>query len=67
MKALPLISIVAVVAVILPSILFLFSVITLEQVKITALIGTIVWFATAPLWIGRDKASDLDSSENPAI
>jgi len=43
----------AIVATILPSILFLAGRMTLDQSKWTLLLATVVWFVTAPLWMGR--------------
>lgn len=41
-------------ALILPSFLFLFGVITLPACKWTMLLMTIAWFAVTPLWMGRE-------------
>lgn len=43
----------ALVATIVPPILFLAGRLTLDQSKWTLLLATVVWFATAPLWMGR--------------
>lgn len=43
----------AILATIIPSILFLAGRMTLDQSKWWLLAATVVWFATAPLWMGR--------------
>lgn len=43
----------ALVGTIVPSVLFLAGRIDLEQSKWVLLVATIAWFLTAPLWIGR--------------
>jgi hypothetical protein len=48
----------ALLATILPSVLFLADRITLDQAKWTMLAATLVWFALAPCWIGRPKIED---------
>jgi hypothetical protein len=48
----------AIVATILPSVLFLTGRIDLEQSKWALLAATLVWFATAPLWVGRPKVDE---------
>jgi hypothetical protein len=50
---LQIVSCAALVATIVPSILFLVGRLTLDQSKWTLLLATVVWFATAPLWMGR--------------
>lgn len=67
MKPLIIISVLAVTAVVLPSLLFMFSLVSLPSVKWVALIGTIAWFATAPLWIGRGEPDALEKSDPPSI
>jgi hypothetical protein len=56
--ALQIISYVALVATILPSVLFLADRISLDQAKWAMLAATVVWFAIAPCWIGRPKIED---------
>lgn len=48
----------AIVATILPSILFLAGRVTLDQSKWALLVATVVWFVTAPLWMGRPKVDE---------
>ena len=46
----------ALVATILPPLLFLFKAISEGPMKVTMLVATIVWFATAPFWMkGGDE------------
>ncbi len=52
-RILQLISAVALVATILPAMLFLLGRVDLEQVKWLMLLATIVWFASTPFWMGR--------------
>jgi len=46
-------SMVALAAIVLIPVLFLTQTITQSQMKTAALLATIGWFVTAPLWIGR--------------
>ena len=50
-----LISLVALAATVLPGFLFLFGMIDHDMVKWLALLGTIVWFAVTPMWMGQPK------------
>ncbi len=52
-KVLPILSWIALVGVIAPPVMYLADFVTLESVKTWMLVFTIVWFATAPLWMGR--------------
>lgn len=49
------ISWISLVALITPAILFLFGRIELDQVKLVMLISTVIWFATAAMWMWRKK------------
>lgn len=40
---------------IVPPALFMFKVMPLEPMKIAMFIATLLWFVTAPLWIGREQ------------
>lgn len=44
---------VALVATILPAVLFLANALDLNQTKWIMLAGTLVWFAATPWWMGR--------------
>ncbi|QEG33938.1 hypothetical protein Pr1d_12090 [Bythopirellula goksoeyrii] len=46
-------SVIALLSVILPSILFLAGQMDLDKTKLFMLIATIVWFVVTPLWMGR--------------
>jgi hypothetical protein len=41
---------------ILPSMLFFYDQATLDQTKLWMLVATVVWFATAPVWMDRKPA-----------
>ena len=43
----------ALAGTIVPSILFFNGQITLDQTKLWMLAGTVLWFATAPVWMDR--------------
>ena len=43
----------AIVATILPSLLYLANAMTLETCHWVMLLSTIVWFVATPLWMGR--------------
>jgi hypothetical protein len=55
---LQIVSLVALVATIAPSILFLVDRITLDQAKWIMLIATLVWFVVTPIWMGRPKMDE---------
>ena len=44
----------AIVGTILPSIMYLVRLLTLDQCKWAMLAATIVWFVVTPLWMGRE-------------
>ncbi len=48
--------IVALAGTILPAVLFMFKLLPLDTMKAVMLVATLVWFVTAPLWIGRNEA-----------
>ena len=52
-RIIQIISWLALVGTIVPSLLFLAGRLDLDQSKWLLLAATIVWFVTAPLWIGR--------------
>ena len=49
--------------VIFPCLLFFVGVIGLGAVKAAALIGTLGWFATCPLWMGKELGVDASEVE----
>ena len=58
-----LISLIALVAVTLPCILYFAGSIEHETVIATALAGTIVWFIATPLWMGRKLPIEVKEVE----
>lgn len=42
---------------VVPSLLFFNSIVSFEFYKIAMLAGTLIWFASAPLWIGFKNKS----------
>lgn len=46
--------------VLVPCVLLFCGLISLEGVKWNALLGTIGWFVTTPLWMGRGLGPDAD-------
>ena len=55
-KLIPIVSVLGLVLVIIPACLYLAGVMDKPQMKTLMLIGTVLWFVSAPLWIGRNKA-----------
>jgi hypothetical protein len=47
-------SILALVGTIVPPILFMFHVLQLQPLKVVMFMSTILWFASAPLWMKTD-------------
>ncbi|QDU54807.1 hypothetical protein [Aeoliella mucimassa] len=54
------ISYLALIATILPALLYMGGVMPLNAVQLTALIGTVAWFVATPLWMGRNIKVDAD-------
>lgn len=52
-KLVPIISFAGLVLVIAPAILYLVGSIDKPTMKTVMLAGTVLWFATVPLWMGR--------------
>lgn len=50
------ISLVALLATIAPSVAFLAGTMTLDQVQWIMLVAMLVWFAVTPLWMDRTKS-----------
>ena len=65
MQLFKLLSLGALVATALPSVLFVTGTISLPAANTTALIATIVWFVATPFWMGQ-PAHNIDD-ESPAI
>ena len=58
-----LVSLVALAATIVPSVLYFTGLIDHDAVKWTALAGTAVWFVATPLWMGRELPVDATEVE----
>lgn len=57
------VSLIALLATIIPSMLAFAGLIGLEAVKIAALASTIVWFIATPIWMGRELPIDAGEVE----
>lgn len=57
------ISALALVATIGPSVLYFIGVVEHSMVLTTSLLGTIVWFVATPLWMGRELPIDAAEVE----
>jgi nitrate/nitrite transporter NarK len=55
---LQIISLLALIALTLPSVLFLAGRLELDMVKWLMLLATIVWFVTAALWMWKDNSDE---------
>lgn len=58
-----LVSLVALCGTILPCFFYFLGVIDHEAVKVMALVGTILWFASTPWWMGRELPIDAKEVE----
>jgi len=54
-KLLQLISIVALIATLVPAVMFMNDSIDLDMVKTTMTIATFMWFIVTPFWMGREQ------------
>ena len=59
-QVLKIVSLVALLATLVPCLLYFGGILGHDAVKILALIGTIVWFIATPMWMSR-KLSVADS------
>ena len=59
---LKIISLLSLVALILPSIFFLAGRMELESVKLLMLVATIVWFVTATPWMWKDNNQQSEAA-----
>ena len=59
---LQIISLMALIALILPSVIFLAGQLELGRVKWFMLIATIVWFVTATAWMWKDNGADTQNA-----
>ena len=57
------VSLVALAATIVPSLLYFTGTLEHDAVKWTALAGTAVWFIATPLWMGRELPVDATEVE----
>jgi hypothetical protein len=57
------VSFVALAATIVPSLLYFAGTINLDAVKVVGLLGTVLWFVTTPLWMGRQLPVDASEVE----
>lgn len=58
-----LVSLVALGATVVPCLLYFAGAVGHDTVKWTALAGTIVWFISTPLWMGRELPIDAKEVE----
>ncbi len=56
------ISLLALIALTLPSVIFLAGQLELDRVKWFMLIATIVWFVTAAAWMWKDNGADTQEA-----
>ncbi|MHC4640481.1 MAG: hypothetical protein ACYS32_02475 [Planctomycetota bacterium] len=59
---LKIISLLALIALTLPSVIFLADKLELDRVKWLMLLATIVWFVTATVWMWRDNGADTQGT-----
>ena len=59
---LQIISLLALIALTLPSVIFLAGKLELDRVKWFMLLATIVWFVTATLWMWKDNSADTQNA-----
>lgn len=52
------ISMIALVLILLPCLLYCFGMVQLPTTQAIVLAGTIVWFCATPFWMGRSTASE---------
>ncbi len=57
------VSLIALAATIVPSVLYFTGAIGHDAVKWTALAGTVVWFIATPMWMGRELSVDATEVE----
>lgn len=57
------ISFVAILLVTVPCVLYFFGALSHDAVLSTALVGTVLWFAATPFWMGREGSVDADQVE----
>ncbi|OYP37227.1 hypothetical protein [Rhodopirellula sp. MGV] len=57
------VSLIALGLVIVPSLLLFVGIVGLNTVKLVALVGTIGWFASTPMWMSRELLVDASEVE----
>lgn len=55
---LKILSFTALACIIIPPLLYLGEVLSKPDMKVVMLVGTILWFATVPWWIGKSEPSE---------
>lgn len=55
------VSLVGLSLMVVPCLLYMFGIFGHDAVKTAALIGTIIWFASSPFWMGRQP--EIDDAE----
>ncbi|TWT90383.1 hypothetical protein Mal64_07720 [Pseudobythopirellula maris] len=58
-------SLLALVGVLAPSVLFVVDAIELERVKTLTLVATVAWFVITPIWMGRHTVTQLEPQGQP--
>lgn len=58
MAILKIVSLIALAATLVPSLLYLAGATTHDVVLWSAIVGTVAWFATTPLWMDRTRQID---------
>lgn len=56
-KLLPIVSIIGLAFVVVPACLYLGGLTDKPQMKMLMLVGTVLWFVSAPLWMGKGEES----------
>lgn len=51
-------SFLALAGTVVPAFLYLADIQTLDGVKLWMLLATVVWFATVPFWMGRERSRE---------
>ena len=55
---LKIVSVAGLVLTLLPSILVFMDLLELQQHKMLALVGSVMWLGTAPFWLNKNKQAD---------
>jgi len=57
------ISLIGLAVTVIPCLLYYFGMMDHEMVKTVALVGTIIWFISTPLWMGRPSPAEAKHVE----